>query len=104
MNISESIYSRSPTLLQDLLIPNFCYKPHQKRHTDLYNQLSKDIEDIKEFSAQKIRAPQEERQHLMVTYCAPKTPYHHTLFAELELTLNYITTVQDQERLPVLNK
>ena len=104
MKIAEQIYFRSPPLLQNFLISAYGHKLYQKRYTGLYHELRKEIQYIKEFSAPKVKALQDERLHQMVTYCVNQIPYYQKLFAELGLGPNDITTIQDLKKLPILNK
>lgn len=104
MKIAEQIYFRSPTLLQNLLISAYGYKLYQKRYKGLYHELRKELEEIKEFSAQEVKAFQDEHLHQMVTYCASQIPYYQKLFAEYGIRPNDITAIEDLKKLPVLSK
>ncbi|MDO6442518.1 phenylacetate--CoA ligase family protein [Marinobacter sp. 2_MG-2023] len=104
MKIAEKLYFRSPPLLQNILISAYGYKLYQKRYTGIYHKLRKELDDIKELSAPEIKAYQDERLHQMVTYCSSQVPYYQKLFAEHGIRPNDITTVQDLQKLPVLNK
>lgn len=104
MKIAEKLYFQSPPLLQNILISAYGYKLYQKRYTGLYHELRKELGNIKELSAPKIKALQDERLHQMVVYCANQIPYYQKLFAEYGIGSNDITTVQDLKKLPVLNK
>ncbi|NWN90425.1 phenylacetate--CoA ligase family protein [Marinobacter adhaerens] len=104
MNLIEKIYFGAPPLLQNYLISLYGYKLYKRRYTGLYNELRKEIEDIKEFSVPKIKALQEERLHQMVAHCRTQIPYYQQIFAELGLGPNDITGLQDLNKLPILNK
>lgn len=104
MKIAEKLYFQSPPLLQNILISAYGYKLYQKRYTGLYHELRKELENIKELSAPKIKAFQDERLHHMVAYCANQIPYYQKLFAEYGIGSNDITTVQDLKKLPILKK
>ncbi|NWO07463.1 MAG: phenylacetate--CoA ligase family protein [Alteromonadaceae bacterium] len=104
MKIAEKLYFNCPPLLQNFLISAYGYKLYQKRYTGLYHELRKEIEDVKGFSAAKIKALQDERLHQMVTYCAAQIPYYQKLFAEHELSPKDFTTTLDLKKLPILNK
>lgn len=104
MKIAEKIYFRCPPLLQNFLISAYGHQLYRKRFKGLYHEVRRELEEVKGFSATKIKAFQDERLHQMVTYCEKQIPYYQKLFAQHGLRPNDITTIQDLKKLPILNK
>tara|TARA_R110002096_G_scaffold299040_2_gene493495 strand:+ start:13933 stop:15306 length:1374 start_codon:yes stop_codon:yes gene_type:complete len=103
--ISQAIYSRSPTFLQDLLVSAYGYRLYHKRYSGpLYHELLEQVRRCRSWSPAEIEAHQSERLHQMVKHCRSNIPYYQQQFAEYGLHENDITTTEHITRLPVLEK
>lgn len=103
MKTAEKVYSRSPSLFQNIIIPGYDHPPYKTRYEALYYEIRKALEKAKGFRAAEIKESQKESRRQMVNYCAKKISYYKNLFSECRLQPNYIAIVQDLKKLLILN-
>lgn len=102
--VAERLYFHSPAFLQSLLISSYGYFLYQKRYSGIYKEIRRELDSAKILTPEDIKAYQEEKLRQMVAYCANNIPYYQKLFSDQGLIPTDITTLQDLEKLPVLNK
>lgn len=103
--ISESIYSRSPIFLQNVLVSAYGYKLYHKRYSGpRYRELLEQVRHCRSWSPAAVEAHQSEHLHQMVKHCRSNIPYYQQQFAEYGLHENDITATEHITRLPILKK
>ena len=103
--VSEAIYFRSPTFLQNVLVSAYGYKLYHKRYSgSRYRELLEQVRRCRSWSPAEIEAHQSERLHQMVKHCRQNIPYYQQQFAEHGLHEKDITTTEHITRLPILEK
>lgn len=55
-------------------------------------------------SRDELKKEQEKKLRNMINFCYKEVPYYHTLFKELKLTPDDIKTIEDLQKIPILNK
>jgi phenylacetate-CoA ligase len=103
--ISETIYSRSPIFLQNVLVSAYGYKLYHKRYSGTcYRELLEQVRRCRSWSPAEVEAHQSERLHQMVKHCRLNIPYYQHQFSEYGLHENDITATEHITRLPILKK
>jgi len=104
-SFSEKIYNSSPTWIQNQLVSLAGYLLYKKRYTgNVAKQLKKDLKIAATWNKQQIESFQNEKLHEMVKFCSENIPYYKTLFAEINLKSNDITSTKDLAKIPTLSK
>ena len=101
---AEALYFASPVWLQNVLVSAMGYKLYRRRYTGMYHELRELVRESREWSEAKKADYQSERLHEMVKHCRHHIPYYQKLFAEHGIHENQITSLNDLQKIPILDK
>src|SRR5690554_4141680 len=101
---AEALYFASPVWLQNVLVSAIGYKLYRRRYTGMYHELRELVRESREWSEAKKADYQSERLHEMVKHCRHHIPYYQKLFAEHGIHKNQITSLNDLQKIPTLDK
>lgn len=101
---AEALYFASPVWLQNVLVSAMGYKLYRRRYTGMYHELRELVRESREWSEAKKTDYQSERLHEMVKHCRHHIPYYQKLFAEHGIHENQITSLNDLQKIPTLDK
>ena len=103
-SIIESLYFKSPVILQDFTISVYGYSLYKKRYSGMAGKIRDELAALNSMSPSQTKSMQDEAIQSMVRYCATSIPYYQSLFSELGLKPSDITQVEDLRKLPALDK
>lgn len=103
-NSIESLYFKSPVLLQNIAISVYGYSLYKKRYTGIAKNIWDELDALNSMSTAQAKAIQDEAVRSMVHYCATSIPYYQAMFSEYGFKPGDITRSEDLRKLPVLDK
>lgn len=100
----ESLYLKSPRLLQNLAMSAVGAKLNYRRYDEKYRYLENELRQRDKFSHDEILAFQRGRLSETLAYAQANVPYYQKLFKQLDCSHSDFKEVADLSALPVLNK
>jgi phenylacetate-CoA ligase len=100
----ERVYGASPAYLQSALITAYGVRIRLQRFDRRYEAWTRFLGRSERFSAEELRAYQDERLREAVRHAYEKVPYYRAVFRERGLTPHDVRTQEDLSKLPILTK
>lgn len=100
----DTLYRRSPVLVQNMMATGFGLKERVLRYGGRYKQFIHDLNRSQWWPLEQLKDYQNERLQGLMKFCYEQVPYYHDLFATLKLKPSDIRTPADLSQLPVLEK
>lgn len=100
----ETIYQRSPAVVQNLLCSLYGLRLNRRRYSAEYLRLEAEVVARDQWPAAQLAEFCTKRLQTMVMHAATTTPYYRRLFADLGLDPSGIRTPADLQVLPILEK
>src|SRR5262245_5486632 len=104
MGTLETIYHRSPILLQTLLLNLKASELYAERYGRKFWKLFEEFDRNQWLSAVELEAYQDEKIRILVEYAFNHVPYYFELMKSLKLSPGDFKTRTDLQKLPVLRK
>ncbi|MDR9424070.1 MAG: hypothetical protein RI567_02160 [Marinobacter sp.] len=103
-SVKERVYDASPVWMQNVLVSAYGYHLYRKRYHGAFQDILTLLKHSRNWTRQEAEAWQAEKLHDMVRHCRRTVPFYQQLFADYGLNENDFTSVQDIQKLPVLEK
>jgi phenylacetate-CoA ligase len=100
----ESIYERSPVVVQNLMATVYGYRERRLRNGGRYLQYVADLERQQWLPTAELQQLQDAAVRKMVAFAATEVPYYRELFAREKIRVEHIRTVSDLRILPFTDK
>lgn len=101
---TEAFYKQSPIAIQTMLINLYAYKLHRQRFGEKFEYILNMLEEIERWSAEDIKAYQEERLRVIVRHAFESVPFYMDKYNSLGLVPEDIVTLEDLQKLPIITK
>jgi phenylacetate-CoA ligase len=100
----ETLYRRSPVLVQNIMATSYGLRERWLRYGGRYRQFCRDLDESQWWPLERLQSFQSQRLQALVTFCGEQVPYYQDLFSSNGLTAQDIRTPADLAQLPMLDK
>lgn len=100
--ILEKIFSKSPNIIQELMISLYNYKAYKERYGGNYTNYFKYFQSQQNLTLDELKKSQFTKFIKFLTYSKENSKFYSKLYREIDLET--FTSIQDIEKLPILDK
>ncbi len=104
VSLLDSVYFKSPIVLQNILLSGYGYKINKIRHGDYFKKELAILKNRLGWSPDEIAMFQIDSLKKMVQSCAEHVPYYRRLFDHCGLSVGQVRSLDDLKRIPLLEK
>lgn len=104
MSKLESLYKKSPYLIQHLLFTAYALKVDRQKYGKEFRLALEELRKSEDWSVEEIRAYQLGRVKSIVTHAYETVPFYRDLYKEHKINPNDIESFADFENLPLVTK
>lgn len=102
--LTRWLYNNSPDVFKDAFASVYGWTKNRKRYCPAYHKWRRFFEEACTWPHERLVAYQEHKLQEMVAHCYEHVPFYRCLFESLKLTPEDIRTLDDLQKLPILDK